>query len=156
MYLVITWNTGFTLHGFIKLFKGLLAPFFKMSIVMKAKILLITVAVIVLQSCATILDGSRNKTHVKNGIPPNAKVYYNGNYVGQAPVNVKVNKQCKKGECYIEIKYPGYVSQKISLTRKVSVGFTILDIISGVIPLGIDFITGNIYKPRPNKIHINT
>jgi hypothetical protein len=116
---------------------------------------LIVLGIIMLQSCATILDGARNKTHVKNGNPPNAKVYYNGSYIGIAPVAVKVDKQCKKNQCYIEIKKEGYEPQKIYLTRKVSVGFTVLDVITGVFPLVIDFATGNIYKPRPNKIKYN-
>jgi predicted small secreted protein len=123
----------------------------------RVTLLLATVVAVslLLPSCATILGGSKDASRVHNGTPPNAKVYYNGNYVGDAPTNVKVNKQCKKGQCYFEIKADGYETQKIEITRKISVGYTILDICTGVIWLGIDFATGNIYKPRPNKISYN-
>lgn len=115
--------------------------------------LLMAVLILFLQSCATILGGSRDTTHVRNGEPPNAKVYYNGNYVGTAPTNVRVNKQCKKAQCHIEIKAEGYETEKVVITRKISVGYLILDICFGLFPLAVDFATGNIYKPRPNTLN---
>lgn len=110
---------------------------------------------IIFQSCATILGGSKDGSRVHNGTPPNAKVYYNGSYVGEAPTNVKVSKNAKQGNSKIEIKAEGFETSTVNMTRKVSVGYTILDICTGVIWLGIDFATGNIYKPRPNKIIYN-
>jgi len=109
-------------------------------------------AVILLPSCATILGGSKSSSHVKQGTPPNARVFYNGEFIGEAPTNIKVQKNAKQGNSYVEVKADGYETSKISMTRKASVGFIILDICFGIIPLGIDFVTGNIYKPRPNKI----
>ena len=108
-----------------------------------------------LQSCATILGGSRDASRVLNGTPSNAKVYYNGNFIGTAPTNVQVPKSARQGNSKIEIQADGYQSATINMTRKVSVGFTILDIVTGGIWLAIDFATGNIYKPRPNKISYN-
>lgn len=126
---------------------------------MKNQVTLFLVTVVavslLLPSCATILGGSRDTSRVHNGTPPNAKVYYNGNYVGEAPINVKIPKSAKQGNSKIEIKADGYETSTINMTRKVSVGYTILDIFTGVIWLGIDFATGNIYKPRPNKIIYN-
>ncbi len=104
------------------------------------------------QGCATILGGSKHTIHVKQGIPRNARVYLNGEYFGEAPENVKVQKSARQGNSYIEIKADGYETSKISLTRKVSVGFTVLDICCLILPLAIDFATGNIYMPRPNRI----
>lgn len=109
----------------------------------------------IFQGCATILGGSKDASRVHNGTPTGAKVYYNGDYVGDAPTNVKVPKSAKQGNSKIEIKADGYETSTINMTRKVSVGYTILDICTGVIWLGIDFATGNIYKPRPNKINYN-
>ncbi len=107
------------------------------------------------QGCATLLGGSKDVSRVHNGIPPEAKVYYNGNYVGIAPTNIKIPKSARQGNSTVEIKAKGYKTEKVNMTRKVSVGFTILDICTGVVWLGIDFATGNIYKPRPNKIEYN-
>ena len=126
---------------------------------MKKSILLLLATVVVisllLQGCATILGGSKDASRVNNGTPPGAKVYYNGNYIGEAPTNVKVPKNAKPGNSKIEIKADGYETTTINMTRKISVGYTILDILTGVIWLGIDFATGNIYKPRPNKMSYN-
>ena len=107
--------------------------------------------IIFLSGCATILGGSRHKIHVKQGNPPDARVYLNGEFFGEAPENVKVQKNARQGNSYLEIKADGYETAKISLTRKVSVLFTLLDI-PLIIPLVIDYATGNIYKPRPNRV----
>ena len=107
---------------------------------------------LLMSSCATILDGNRNASHVKIGTPTNAKVFYNGEYMGEAPCRVPISKSFKKGESKIEIKADGYEMATVTMTRKVSVGFVLLDICTGVFPLIIDFATGNIYKPRPNRI----
>ena len=107
---------------------------------------------ITLQGCATILGGSRDTTRVKQGTPENARVYLNGEYIDEAPTNVRVQKNAKQGNSYIEIKADGYETSKIIMTRKVSVGYLLADIFTGVIWLAIDFSTGNIYKPRPNRI----
>jgi len=121
------------------------------STIIKSLIVLIG-ASLLFSSCATILGGSKDNTKVRNGYPPNASVYYNGNHVGEAPTNVRVPKNARQGNSRIEIKADGYESATIHMTRKVSVGYTILDIATGGIWLIIDFATGNIYKPRPNMI----
>ncbi|MEI6048347.1 MAG: hypothetical protein WCS03_05570 [Bacteroidota bacterium] len=113
---------------------------------------LLIAVIVILPGCATILGGSKSITRVKQGTPPNAKVFYNGAFIGDAPTNVRVPKSAKQGNSYIEVKADGFETSKISMTRKVSVGYTILDICFGLLPLGIDFATGNIYKPRPNRI----
>jgi len=104
------------------------------------------------EGCATILGGTRDVTRVQNGTPENAKVYLNGNYIGDAPKNVKVPKKINQGNHTIEIKEEGYKNQKVEMTRKISIGYVILDICTGGIWLVPDFITGAIYKPRPNKV----
>jgi len=118
---------------------------------MKQIIILFT-ACIIFQGCATILGGSKDNTRVKQGIPENAKVYCNGNYIGQAPQTVRVQKSARQGNSYIEIKADGYQTSRIDLTRKVSIGYLVLDICTGAVWLAVDFVTGNIYKPRPNRI----
>lgn len=113
---------------------------------------LLIAGVVILPGCATILGGSKHTVHVNQGAPPDARVFYNGEFIGEAPKGVRVQKNAKQGNSYIEVKADGYETAKISLTRKASVGFIILDICFGILPLGIDFVTGNIYKPRPNRI----
>ncbi len=126
---------------------------------MKKQVILLLASVVaislLLPGCATILGGSKDASYVRNGNPPNADVYYNGSYVGKAPTKVKIPKSAKQGNSTVEVKAEGYETSTINMTRKVSVGYTVLDILTGVVWLGIDFATGNIYKPRPNKIDYN-
>ena len=119
---------------------------------MKKTIILLVFA-IVLQSCATILGGVKDTTRVTQGTPEGAKVYLNGNYISDAPCNVRVNKNVKSGINKIEIKAEGYETQTINMTRKVSIGYVVADAVcTGWIGLIVDFATGCIYKPRPNRI----
>ncbi|MBX3101842.1 MAG: hypothetical protein KF690_04990 [Bacteroidetes bacterium] len=121
------------------------------------KTLLLLLTAILFTGCATILSGNRNAIHVKNGTPANAKVYYNGNYIGTAPCKVRADKQCKpQTDCHIEIRATGYEPQRVKIHRKLSYGWLFADVVCGVvIPLAVDFGTSAIYKPRPNKVWYN-
>lgn len=121
---------------------------------LKIKLLSLVAILLVLSSCATILGGTKKGVRV-TGEPANSKVYYNGSYVGDAPVSVKVPKSAKQGNSTITIKAENYNPSDVQLTRKWSFGYTILDIVTGVVPLVIDGVTGNIYQPKPNKVKYN-
>ncbi len=124
---------------------------------MKKKITIYALSFIFLlsfSSCATILGGSKKGVRV-TGNPPNAKVYYNGDYIGEAPVTVKVPKSAKQGNSKVTVKANNYKSQDITLIRKWSIGYTVLDILTGLVPLVIDAATGNIYQPKPGHITYN-
>ncbi len=110
----------------------------------------IFIMAVLLQSCATLLSGSKTPVRV-SGDPVKAKVYYNGNYVGQAPVNVKVPRK-KNPQAEIEIKAENYNPAKVQVNSRLSVGYLALDIISGVFPVVVDFATGNIYGPHPKHV----
>lgn len=113
------------------------------------------IASILFSSCATILSGGKTKIRVYDGMPPNAQVYVDGNYVGTAPCKFKVHKTMKNAQHKIDIKATGYETQTVTTNRKFSAGFFILDIFTGIIWTVIDFATGNLYKQRPKKIHYN-
>ncbi len=107
-------------------------------------------------SCATILAGQKDSSHViGDNIPEGTKVYYNGNYQKDAPCKVRIPKSARQGKSKIEIKCDGYETQEVDCHRKISIGWAIADVCFGVIPLLIDFATGAIYKPRPKKIKVN-
>ena len=113
------------------------------------------IASILSSSCATILGGGKTTICVYDGIPANANVYVDGNYVGTAPCSFKIHKTMKNAQHKIDIKAQGYETQTVTTNRKFSAGFFILDICTGVLWLVIDFATGNFYKQKPKKIHYN-
>jgi len=124
---------------------------------MKKSIQLITFSLILLifSSCATIFGGMKTNVKVK-GYPEGAKVFYNGNFEGNAPCNVKVSKNSlKDGSTKIQIKAEGFKDSEVTMSRKMKTGAFIGDLF--IFPVGhiIDFVTGAIYKPYPNKIEFS-
>lgn len=103
--------------------------------------------------CALIFSGTSTKVSVPDGIPAGAKVYYNGAYVGTTPCKVKVSKKdLQKGQAVITIKADGYKDANITVSGKIKVGAIIGDVLLGIFPLIIDFVTGAIYKPQHDTI----
>ena len=123
---------------------------------MKIKIVIASLLVFIMMSssCATILGGSKKGIKV-TGEPANAKVYYNGDFIGNVPVKVKVPKNAKQGNSTITIEAENYQTSSVQLSRKWSFGYTVLDIMTGVVPLIIDVATQNIYQPKPARIKYN-
>lgn len=104
-------------------------------------------------SCATILAGKKNTIHVAQGSPAAAQVYLDGVYLGDAPLNMRIDKHRIQQGSIIEFRREGYETQRYSVVRKVHGLYTAADILTGVIPLIIDTATGNIY--RPNTRHLS-
>lgn len=116
-----------------------------------ASLLLIAVLA---SSCASILGGYRDGTKVEQGYPENAQVYFNGEYQGTAPTKIQIPKNSNPRKDFIEVKAPGYETQKISINRRVSVGFTLMDLgLTLGVGLLLDFANGNIYKIRPKNVN---
>ncbi len=109
------------------------------------------VSVVLLQSCALVLSGRKDKVKVAAGNPNNAKVYYNGEQVGTGSCTVKVNKK-SIDNAVIEVKADGYDTQTFRFSRKLKVGAVVLDCLTGFIWLIPDFATGAIYKAKPQKV----
>ncbi|ADY51473.1 hypothetical protein Pedsa_0901 [Pseudopedobacter saltans DSM 12145] len=105
-----------------------------------------------LQSCASILHGSKSELSIK-GTPEKAEIYVNGNFMGEAPNTIKVrNTEFKNGNSLV-VKSNGQ-EQTFTLKRRVMAGYLIADIIlGGFIFTGIDFLTGAIYKGSPEEIN---
>lgn len=115
------------------------------------KLLIIVSISILAHSCATVFSGTKTKIQV-NGAPADAKVYYKGNYIGESPVKVKINKKDLKKIPEIRIEKEGYIASNFQLNRQVKGSAIIGNIIFGLIGIPIDFATGAIYKPSPGKI----
>ena len=119
-------------------------------------IILMLISSVLLSSCATVFSGTKSGVDV-SGTPKGAKVYYNGNYEGDAPCKIKVSKNgLKRNETKLKIEAPGYETSEVTLQRKFKVGALIGDIIfSAGIFVIVDFATGAIYKPYPKNVEYN-
>lgn len=120
------------------------------------KITVLLILSLTLQSCALVFTGVKDKVSIKAGTPENAKVYYNGSFIGEAPTSVKIPKKAlKHNQATIKIESEGYVSQEVTFDRKLRVGAFVLDCLTGFIWLIPDYATGAIYKASPKKINYN-
>ncbi|MBC7409971.1 MAG: hypothetical protein H7339_16415 [Arcicella sp.] len=118
---------------------------------MKKLMILLSLTILV-SSCATILDGSKTRVKV-DGLPNDAQIFYNGAYQGKGSQTIAIQKSAvKNGNAKIEVKKEGYEPITILLNKKTRVGFIVLDVVFGFVPLLIDVVTGNLIAVRPGKV----
>jgi hypothetical protein len=119
---------------------------------MKKPILITLAACIMLQSCATVFSGANAKIKIPNGAPDGGKIYVDGKYEGNAPHIVVVPKAALKEGVTISVK-SGDKESVTKVRRKAMAGWIIADIfLGGIIAIGIDFLTGNIYTSNPKTV----
>jgi hypothetical protein len=109
---------------------------------------------IMLQSCALVFSGRKDKIKVKGEMPTTASVYYNGKLAGTGNCTVKVHKK-SIDNAIIEVKADGYETQEFRFSRKIKLLALIGDCMGGFVGLLFDFGSGAIYKAYPQKIHYN-
>ena len=102
---------------------------------------------LLLSSCATLLDVKRQKTKgifiTSNTL--NAKVFNSKNQlIGTTPLLYNPSKNT--GQQTLTIEKDQYESQKIIIEKKEKAGFAFLDAMLLCIPCIVDYPTGNIYK----------
>ena len=112
-------------------------------------IVLLILVPVIFQSCATILGGKKNSFIVKESCPENTKLYLDNTYIGKGPGKIVLEKGNIQHGSILELKADGYKSQKYLILRKINALYTIADIGTGGIWLGVDLATGSIYRPKP-------
>jgi hypothetical protein len=112
-------------------------------------ITLFILAGLLFQSCATILGGKSNTLvfSEKNLTP--AKVFIDGELVGDAPGKIKLPKHKIQHGSVVVIKAEGYAEKEYLILRKQNTFYSVADLLIGGIPLAVDYTTGNIYRPVP-------
>ncbi len=102
------------------------------------KIFALLLIFIMFSGCATIL-GRNTHPLVVSSRPDGADVYINGFKMGTTPIQLEL----KADKSYmIEYKKEGYETVTRIVNTKVGAGWVILDVISGLVPVIIDAITG--------------
>lgn len=121
----------------------------KINIMKKLTLITSALAIIfIFQSCATIMHGSKQEVGISSS-PSNAKVIIDGKAMGTTPV---VTKLKRKDSHMVQIKLDGFHTYETTLTRSVS-GWVWGNIVfGGLIGLGVDAITGGLYKLTPKQI----
>jgi hypothetical protein len=122
---------------------------------MKSKLIALAIgSCLLMQSCATVFSGNNANVRVPKGTAPNAKIYVDGNYTADVPETIKIPKRALRDGVDVTVKADGK-EQTTKVRRKVQVGWLILDIITGLVWVGVDFATGDIYKATPSRVEHN-
>ena len=103
---------------------------------------LFVASIFIFNGCATIFHGSTDKVDFSSD-PSGAKVYVNGQLMGTAPFELKLES---KHSYTIEFRKEGYDNRTVILTNSVGGGCIVLDVLFGFLPIIVDAATGNWYS----------
>jgi len=107
------------------------------------------ITMLLLNGCASIFKGTSNNVNF-NSDPSGAKVYVNGYLMGKTPIKLKLES---KKVYNIEFKKEGFETQTYTITNHVGVGWVILDVFGGLVPVIVDAATGAWYSLDQDNIN---
>ncbi len=100
-------------------------------------------------SCGTIINGSNQSINVSS-TPISASVVVDGVEVGQTPMTVKL---ARDNNHTLKLELDGYEPKVIMVTRKTSGWFIGNCLFGGLIGMGIDALSGGMYKLEPEEVN---
>jgi len=110
---------------------------------------LFSILIFAVNGCATIFHGSTDKIDFSSD-PSGAQVYVNGQLMGTAPLEIKLES---KHSYNIEFRKEGYQNRTVVVNNSVGGGWIVLDVIFGLVPVIVDAATGNWYSL--DQEHVN-
>jgi hypothetical protein len=110
----------------------------------------IVVLVLSLSGCAAIFKGNSSKIDT-NSTPKGAKIYVDGNYMGDTPFRLKLES---KRSYAIEFRMEGYKSKTYNVTNSVGAGWIVLDVLCGLVGVIVDAATGAWYELDQKNINV--
>lgn len=115
------------------------------------KFLLFLILGIFATGCSTIMTGTSESLSINSNIQ-SAKVYVNGDFRGQTPLNIELST---KKDYSIRIEADGYIPYTENIKKKAS-GWVWGNIfLGGLIGLGVDLATGGLYVFDKENINGN-
>ena len=112
------------------------------------KYLLLVIPLIVIVGCATIMHGTKQPIGFSS-TPSGATVMVDNSEKGVTPVIVKLSR---KDHHVVKIVVPGYKPYEATITRSVSGWVWGNVLFGGLIGLGVDAISGGLYKLKPEQV----
>jgi len=105
-------------------------------------IMVLITFVFMLSNCATIFKGEYRDVSI-NSEPNDTQVYINGEFQGRTPLKLEL----RPDESYtIEFRRQGYKTEVRQIQNKIGVGWIVLDVIFGLVPVLVDALTGAWYE----------
>lgn len=113
--------------------------------------ILVTVAAITgfaVSGCGTIIHGTRQGVGISSA-PTGAEVWIDNIKMGETPVIAKLRR---KDTHTVKLILPGYQPYETTITRNVSGWVWGNIVIGGLLGLGVDAISGGMYKLSPGQV----
>lgn len=105
-------------------------------------IMVLITFVFMLSNCATIFKGEYRDVRI-NSEPDDTQVYVNGEFQGRTPLKLEL----RPDESYtIEFRRKGYKTEVRQIKNKIGVGWIVLDVVFGLVPVLVDALTGAWYE----------
>lgn len=118
---------------------------------MKSICLLLAVTFL-FSGCATIINSSRQDVVIRS-VPPGASVFVNDSLYGRTPMTMHMKRKLKTRT--VKLSMDGYDNYDDILLRKLDGWFFGNILIGGLIGMGIDALSGGMYRITPGTINAN-
>lgn len=116
-------------------------------------ILSLLVAVVTIQSCATVFGGKHNTLVFPEDSELKAQVFIDDTLIGDATGKIFLPKRVIQHGSKLEIKAEGYETKEYTIIRRTNWWYVVGNFAIGAAPLIVDYATGNIYRPYPRKFN---
>ena len=117
---------------------------------MKNHFFVLVGCVLALTSCATILNDKEPLVDISSE-PAGAEVYVDGEYVGITPVEVPLSVHSNHT---VVFRKEGYADRRFTVSNEVGVLWIILDVVTGLVPLIIDAVTGDWLELKDDTVNV--
>ena len=107
------------------------------------------VVVWIFSGCASVFKGTSSNVDFSSD-PAGANVYVNGHLMGTTPVELKLES---KKVYHVEFKKEGFETRNFTITNHVGVGWIILEVVFGLVPVVVDAATGAWYNLDQDNIN---
>ncbi len=104
-----------------------------------------------LSACGALFNGGPANVTV-NSNPAGAEVWVDGTSRGVTPATLQLSKNQNHT---VTLRRPGYQETTVTLNRKVSGTYVILDVLGGLIPIIVDAATGSWYVLDTKEVDVN-
>jgi hypothetical protein len=112
---------------------------------------LVTIAIVALAGCATMINGSSQTVHLLSQ-PPGAQVEVSG----QSAVTPAAVQLPRSSTHVVRFRKAGYEDAERLIGQRMS-GYVFLDYMLGIVPVLVDYSTGGFYELDPTlvEVHLN-
>ena len=108
------------------------------------------VAVFLFTGCATLFNNKTPSVDIGSD-PADVEVYVDGHYFGTTPIAVDVSI---RKEHVITFRKEGYKDKSFQVSRFVGLGWVVLDVLAGLVPIIVDAATGDWFMLETESVNV--